>query len=90
MKVGGFFIGAEAVLLNTATLGCERYGLISSGTRGRLYPASESKCCNQPNKRGIREVARVSEWNKRSREANSSENRKRDPWGFLLHVPLPI
>lgn len=28
MKVGGFFIGAEAALLNAATLGCERYGLI--------------------------------------------------------------
>jgi hypothetical protein len=27
MKVGGFFIGAEAVLRNAATLGCERYGL---------------------------------------------------------------
>ncbi len=30
MKVGGFFIGVEAALLNTATLGCERYGLFST------------------------------------------------------------
>ena len=29
MKVGGFFIGAEAVLLNAAALGCERYRLIT-------------------------------------------------------------
>jgi hypothetical protein len=29
MKVGGFFIGGEAALLNAATLGCERYGVVS-------------------------------------------------------------
>jgi hypothetical protein len=29
MKVGGFFIGAEAALLNAA-LGRERYGLVTS------------------------------------------------------------
>jgi hypothetical protein len=35
MKMGGFFIGAEAALLNAATLGCERYGLSSTGDRSK-------------------------------------------------------
>lgn len=32
MKMGGFFIDAEAALLNAETLGCERYRLVTAIT----------------------------------------------------------
>jgi hypothetical protein len=45
MKVGGFFIGAEAVLLNTVTLGCERYRLISIVTSSLGLPYHDLGQC---------------------------------------------